>query len=326
MSYREAASLLDEFLPPRGGANHATTRNRVFAVGRRIEEEIQGEAAAVRVPANPAKQMVVGIDGAFVKECRPRRPGAPASLEIVTGCIETDAVGSKVFGIVRDRDGHARGQLQALLQRNGRGPGTKVRVLCDGEDGIRSIVSEWFDAREKHVLDWFHIVRQLDRIGRSLLYLPHLDDFSFRLRRHWANLNRARWRLWDGNLYGAGIALSCLYDGVDIHVMIAGSGRSTADQIRERLAKLWSYLCANESRLVNYGKERRQGHRVSTAHVESTVNRLVNWRMCKKQQMRWTARGAQMVLHARCALLNRDLARYTGSSKPARSCQLAPAA
>jgi hypothetical protein len=34
--------------------------------------------------------------------------------------------------------------------------------------------------------------------------------------------------------------------------------------------------------------------------------------MEKKQHMRWTQRGAQMLLHARCALFNGNLGKYTG--------------
>jgi hypothetical protein len=40
------------------------------------------------------------------------------------------------------------------------------------------------------------------------------------------------------------------------------------------------------------------GHRISTARVESTVDQLVDWRMEKKQHMRWTRHGAQMLLNA----------------------------
>jgi hypothetical protein len=54
------------------------------------------------------------------------------------------------------------------------------------------------------------------------------------------------------------------------------------------------------------------GNPISTAQVESTVDQLVDWRMEKKQHMRWTQRGAQMLLHARCALLNGELGKYTG--------------
>jgi hypothetical protein len=66
--------------------------------------------------------------------------------------------------------------------------------------------------------------------------------------------------------------------------------------------------------LINYGREHREGHRISTARVESTVDQLVDWRMEKKQHMRWTRRGAQMLLHARCALINGELGKYTGWS------------
>ena len=34
--------------------------------------------------------------------------------------------------------------------------------------------------------------------------------------------------------------------------------------------------------------------------------------MCKKQQMRWTRAGARYLLHARTALINGELGRYTG--------------
>ena len=70
------------------------------------------------------------------------------------------------------------------------------------------------------------------------------------------------------------------------------------------MAELWSYLTAKQTRLINYGREYHAGHRISTARVESTVDQLVDWRMEKKQHMRWTRHGAQMLLHARCALLN----------------------
>ena len=125
------------------------------------------------------------------------------------------------------------------------------------------------------------------------------------------------WKVWHGNLYGASIALSCFYDGVDIHVMIAeaDSGRSTfIEQVRVRLAELWSYLAANQTRLINYGREHCEGHRISTARVESTVDQLVDWRMQKNQHMRSTKRVAQMLLHARCALLNGELSKYSGWS------------
>jgi hypothetical protein len=60
--------------------------------------------------------------------------------------------------------------------------------------------------------------------------------------------------------------------------------------------------------------------------VESTVDQLVDWWMEKKQHMRWTRRGAQMLLHARCALLNGELGKYTSWSPSESSQVLAVAA
>jgi hypothetical protein len=94
---------------------------------------------------------------------------------------------------------------------------------------MRSLVAKLFDANEQHILDWYHIERRFVTIGKGLVYLPHIEDFEHRLSRHWHHLNRAKWKVWHGNLHGASIALSSLYDGVDIHVMIAEAdcGRST---------------------------------------------------------------------------------------------------
>jgi hypothetical protein len=46
-----------------------------------------------------------------------------------------------------------------------------------------------------------------------------------------------------------------------------------------------------------------------TAHVECTVNQLINWRMCKKQQMGWSRAGAQYLLHVKTAIINGRLER-----------------
>ena len=76
--------------------------------------------------------------------------------------------------------------------------------------------------------------------------------------------------------------------------------------------ELRRYLTANRASLTKYGAAYRRGDRVATAHVESTVNQIINQRMCKKQQMRWTRPGAQYLLHARTAMLNGNLGCYTG--------------
>jgi hypothetical protein len=48
----------------------------------------------------------------------------------------------------------------------------------------------------------------------------------------------------------------------------------------------------------------RAGLRVGTALTEGTTNFLVNRRMNKSQQMRWSRRGADLLLQVRCAVYN----------------------
>ena len=56
--------------------------------------------------------------------------------------------------------------------------------------------------------------------------------------------------------------------------------------------------------LVNYAERHRAGLRVGTAITEGAANFLVNRRMNKSQQMRWSRRGADLLLQVRCAVYN----------------------
>jgi hypothetical protein len=68
-----------------------------------------------------------------------------------------------------------------------------------------------------------------------------------------------------------------------------------------------SYLRANAGRIPNYGERRRASEAISTAFVKSTVNQVISKRMVKKQQMRWTPRGAHLLLQVRTRVLNDTL-------------------
>jgi hypothetical protein len=73
------------------------------------------------------------------------------------------------------------------------------------------------------------------------------------------------------------------------------------------LRALNGYLVGQGDWLVNHAKRHRAGQRVGTALAEGTANFLVNRRMNKMQQMRWTRRGADRLLQVRCAVYNGTL-------------------
>jgi hypothetical protein len=68
-----------------------------------------------------------------------------------------------------------------------------------------------------------------------------------------------------------------------------------------------TYITANEDFIPNYGDRYRYGEVISTAFVESTVNQVISRRFAKKQQMRWTKKGAHLLLQVRAQVLNEDL-------------------
>jgi len=57
----------------------------------------------------------------------------------------------------------------------------------------------------------------------------------------------------------------------------------------------------NRELIPNYGERYRNGERISTALVESTVNQVG---MVKRQPMQWTERGAHLLLQTRTWVLN----------------------
>jgi hypothetical protein len=120
---------------------------------------------------------------------------------------------------------------------------------------------------------------------------------------------RLRWRLWNGKTKDAKVSLDRIR-AVMHHFRRECGGRRSAVPSR----KLWTalqtlnrYLVGQSDRLVDYGERHRAGLRVGTALTEGTANFLVNRRMNKSQQMRWSRCGADRLLQVRCAVYNGTL-------------------
>ena len=64
------------------------------------------------------------------------------------------------------------------------------------------------------------------------------------------------------------------------------------------------YIEINQPFIPNYGVRYQAGEAISSAPAESTVNQVVSKRMVKQQQMRWTQRGAHLLLQIRTQVLD----------------------
>ena len=78
-------------------------------------------------------------------------------------------------------------------------------------------------------------------------------------------------------------------------------------KIYQAVIEFQQYIESNSHFIPNYGERQRHGEAISTAFAESTVNECISKRMVKKQQMRWTKRGAHLLLQVRVKALNQEL-------------------
>lgn len=118
-----------------------------------------------------------------------------------------------------------------------------------------------------------------------------------------AQLERLKWFLWHGNVFRALQTIGIIMFYLDIdHPQPAQA------KLIKAIGEFDSYIRTNAGRIPNYGERRRAGEAISTAFTESTVNQVISKRMVEKQQMRWTTRGAHLLLQIRTRVLNDQLA------------------
>src|SRR5215213_4332314 len=122
-------------------------------------------------------------------------------------------------------------------------------------------------------------------------------------------IERLHWRLWNGKAKDAQISIDRIRA-----VMHHFQGETEGQRSIAPSRKLWTalhaldgYLTGQSDWMVNYAERHRDGLRVGTAITKGTANFLVNRRMNKHQQMRWSRRGADLLLQVRCAIYNGTL-------------------
>lgn len=116
------------------------------------------------------------------------------------------------------------------------------------------------------------------------------------------HLERLKWSVWHGNVYKALQKIDHLEMDLET-IEESPEQRKLLKAIRE----FGGYIAANKPYIPNYGDRYRHGETITTAFVESTVNQVISKRMVKKQQMKWTKRGAHLLLQVRTHVLNEDL-------------------
>jgi hypothetical protein len=171
----------------------------------------------------------------------------------------------------------------------------------------------YLNAQAEHLLDWFHITMRITvmaAMAKSLRPPPPDPDLelsaraaSTLVREVGEDLQRLKWFLWHGNVFRA---LNTIADiTVNLETLNAAG---EVGKLLKAVREFDSYIRASAGRIPNYGERHRAGEVISTAFTESAVNQVISKRMVQKQQMRWTPRGAHLLLQIRTRVLNDQLA------------------
>jgi len=299
MSYRTAADVLEQMFPVDAGTHHETLRRHTLKAG-----EALGRCTATQ-PGTAASAIVVTLDSTFIRSC----VNGERHLEVRVGNVETPSGSRQVFGAVAKSSTDIEALIRRSLDAVGRTGDTALTAFTDGCPGLRRSLAD-AGVDEPPMLDWFHVAMRLQHLKQIADGLSADDPARVAAKAVIVEeVERLHWRIWNGKAKDAQISIDRIRAVMHHFQGEPDRRRSTAPsrKLWTALRALDDYLTGQSAWLVNYAERHRVGLRVGTAITEGTANFLVNRRMAKSQQMRWSRRGADLLLQVRCAVYNGTL-------------------
>ena len=317
VSYGITADLLGELLPLGRRLHPAVIRRQTQAVAQRLEDELGEERLSFidtcqrdreELP-RPDLPIIVGLDGGYVDSSQ-QRSRTDGWFEVIAGKAIPTAGRPACLGYVQAYDTKPKRRLFEVLKAQGMAANQQVTFLTDGGEDIRDIPC-YLNAQAEHLLDWFHLTMRITVMANMAKSLrpppPDLEspdepptDLASEIG---TQLQRLKWFCWHGNVFRALQTINDILVDLDITEPSPEQAR-----LLKAVREFDSYIRANAGRIPNYGERHRAGEAISTAFTESAVNQVISKRMVKKQQMRWTPRGAHLLLQVRTRVLNDQLA------------------
>jgi hypothetical protein len=300
MTYRVAAGVLQRLLPIDAGRSPETLRHHTLRIGEQL-----GTATADQPTTAAAAAITVSVDSTFIRS----REEGERHLEVRVGNVETSSGGRQVLGAVAKADTDLSALIRQSFRAVGRTDDTEVTAFTDGCPGLRSILVD-AGITTPPILDWFHIAMRMQHATQTASGLPTDDPDRMQAKSVIVEeVERPRWRIWNGKAKNAKRSIDRVRKVMHVYQEERGHNMRSAPchRLWHTLLDVDGYLRSQSSWLVNYAKRYRAGLRVGTSITEGTANFLVNRRMNKSQQMRWSRRGADLLLQVRCAVYNGTL-------------------
>ncbi len=141
-------------------------------------------------------------------------------------------------------------------------------------------------------------LRHIEQAWEGIRHLQKLDVYLQSVAVH---VPRLRHLLWSGYVREASEAVKQMLAQLHQHLGFCDAPGKIR-RLSELINNLGTYLERNAASIVNYCRRYWSGQPISSSPAESAANSLVNARMNKKRQMRWTPIGAHRVLQVRAAV------------------------
>jgi len=303
VSYGMALNIIEDVLPVK--SNIATVFNNTQKVAKRLDAEIGDEKTTYidgcqaqwdTLPC-PDSPLSVGIDGGYIhsRDGDNRKAGW---FEAIVGKSLQDEKPSKRFGFVCQYDDKPKSRLNTMLQRQGLQMNQDITFLSDGGDTVRNL-QKWISPQSEHVLDWFHVTMKITVMKQMVK--GFCEDIQDRFDKQ---LGSIKWNIWHGNVEKALDRIESFCDDIEYDEK---DKQSKPYKLWKWADVFYGYIKSNQHFIPNYSDRYRYGEIISTSFVESTVNEVISKRMVKKQQMRWTKKGAHRMIQVRIATLNNEL-------------------
>jgi hypothetical protein len=283
-------------------------RQRVRQTAQRLEDEL-GEEQDMFIGGcqrdwdqlpDPAAPRLSLESTAVMSNAKDQQSRAEGWFEVIVGkSMSQDGESSKCFGFVNRYDPKPKRRLFEMLKSQGMQMNQAVTFLSDGGDTVRDL-QIYLNPQAEHLLDWFHISMRLTVMGQMAKSINTNDqpNLSAEVEKE---LERLKWNLWHGNVHKALQIVGDLELALDVEDE-SREQRKLLKAVRE----FGTYITDNRTFIPNYGDRYRHGETISTAFVESAINQVLSKRFVKRQQMRWSERGAHLLLQVRTKVLNND--------------------
>ena len=306
LPYRRARTLLGTFFPVGDLPTIDTLQRRTLQVGARLECEAIVTPTPLPPPAD-AETIALSIDSGHVRAVRSYQV---RTFEVFVAQASNDNGEQIVFSSVPVEADRQTRQLRGVLHRLGATPCTELTILSDGADGPRSLGEAASIGPTFHVLDWFHLAMRIQHVAQAVKAWPENSNADRQEGARFADaVEHVRWRLWHGHVQRALDLIGDTLAALEAVAAAVSTAATTAGKVGKLLRGLETYVAGHSELMIDYAAARHDAEPISTAPTESTVQWLLHRRMGANQQMRWSPRGAHLMLKVRTAAANGTLER-----------------